>query len=74
VGATGTVTAAHLDYRILKNGKYLNPLTELSRMPPGEPIGAAAMAEFERERDEVLRQLESRTATPPPAPGPGGSR
>jgi murein DD-endopeptidase MepM/ murein hydrolase activator NlpD len=57
VGASGTATGPHLDYRILRNGRYVNPLSELSKMPPGEPIAASALGEFQRERDEVLGRL-----------------
>lgn len=67
VGASGTVTATHLDYRISKNGKHVNPTAELAKMPPGEPIAAALMADFTRLRDAVFSELESRLA-PVPAP------
>ena len=40
VGMTGTATGPHLDYRVAKNGTYLNPLTAFSRMPAGEPLVA----------------------------------
>ena len=59
VGSSGTVTAAHLDYRIMKNGKYVNPLTELSKMPPGAPIDAASMPDFLHTRDVMLSALQS---------------
>ena len=38
VGATGLATGPHLDYRLAKNGTFINPLLEHRRMPPGEPI------------------------------------
>ena len=62
VGASGTATGPHLDYRILKNDKYVNPLTELSRMAPGEPIAGSALDDFMQTRDVVLGQLEERMA------------
>src|SRR5262245_11928951 len=60
VGQTGTVTGPHLDYRIIKNGVYVNPLIELARMPQGEPIAAEQAADFKRVREESLQQLSER--------------
>jgi murein DD-endopeptidase MepM/ murein hydrolase activator NlpD len=57
VGATGAVTGPHLDYRIIKNGRYVNPLTELRNMPKGEPIAAAERAAFDQSRDQALTGL-----------------
>ena len=67
VGQTGTATGPHLDYRIIRNGKYVNPLAELAKMPPGEPIAAERLDEFHRQRDEVLSQLAARLSTSTPA-------
>jgi murein DD-endopeptidase MepM/ murein hydrolase activator NlpD len=57
VGMTGAATAPHLDYRIKKNGTYVNPTAELSRMPKGTAIPAGEMDAFSRERDRVLAVL-----------------
>lgn len=71
VGMTGSATGPHLDYRILKNGTHVNPLVELSRMPPGAPIAADALPAFMQDRDAALGQLRERVnapgATSPPA-------
>ena len=58
---TGAATAPHLDYRIRKNGVYVNPTAELSRMPKGTPIPASQMDAFGRERDRVLAELAHST-------------
>ena len=63
VGATGTATAAHLDYRLKKNGTWINPLVEAKRMPPGEAISSLQRAAFDAARDRVLGRLFTKPAT-----------
>lgn len=56
VGATGLATGPHLDYRIVHNGTYVNPLSE--KFIPGEPIPPAARADFIRQSRELVARLE----------------
>jgi murein DD-endopeptidase MepM/ murein hydrolase activator NlpD len=60
VGMSGDATGPHLDYRIVKNGVYVNPLAELAKMPKGEPIAASAREAFGQVRDAVLTDLRER--------------
>ena len=58
VGATGLATGPHLDYRLAKNGTFINPLLEHRRMPPGEPIPAEHIGAFSAVRDAALARFE----------------
>ena len=61
VGSSGTATGPHLDYRILKNGRYVDPIAELKRMPKGEPLTAGQLPAFFSLRDEVMTQMKEIT-------------
>lgn len=63
VGATGLATGPHLDYRTLRDGVYVNPLT--IQPPPAEPVPASARAAFEIARDRQMALLPARPAGAP---------
>jgi murein DD-endopeptidase MepM/ murein hydrolase activator NlpD len=61
VGATGLVSGPHLDYRVKRNGVFINPLTAAQQMPPADPVPATQMAEFAAVRDRLLQALSTPT-------------
>jgi len=57
VGMTGSATGPHLDYRLKRNGVFVNPVPVHSRQAPGEPIPTTQLAAFKTSRDTLLSEL-----------------
>lgn len=57
VGSTGLATGPHLDYRMQKGGRWLNP--QGFKSEPAPPIPAAQLGAFEAQRDRLRQALET---------------
>lgn len=62
VGATGLASGPHLDYRVQRNGTWIDP--QSLKSVPGPPLDAVQLADFRAVRDAV-RPLLAGTAQPP---------
>jgi murein DD-endopeptidase MepM/ murein hydrolase activator NlpD len=66
VGSTGSATGPHLDYRLKRNGVFVNPVSVHSRQAPGEPIPTVQLATFKSSRDSLLTRLSATLAAEAP--------
>jgi murein DD-endopeptidase MepM/ murein hydrolase activator NlpD len=57
VGSSGLATGPHLDYRLKKNGAFINPITAHRAMPPADPIPQLQLVAFEALRDQAMAAL-----------------
>ena len=57
VGSSGLATGPHLDYRLKKNGAFINPITAHRAMPSADPIPLLQMVAFEALRDRAMAAL-----------------
>lgn len=66
VGSTGLATGPHLDYRVQKNGRWIDPLSLPNE--PAAPIPDTELASFFARRDELRRRLADEPARLTAAP------
>ena len=68
VGATGLATGPHLDYRVQRGGRWLNPLA--MKVEPAPPIPEEQIAEFLTRRDLLRQALVGGALDPSPPAKP----
>jgi murein DD-endopeptidase MepM/ murein hydrolase activator NlpD len=56
VGATGLATGPHLDYRMTRNGGFVDPLH--IQLPPAQPVARGERSAFESEAARALALLD----------------
>jgi murein DD-endopeptidase MepM/ murein hydrolase activator NlpD len=58
IGSTGMSTGAHVHYEILVNGRFVDPMRV--KLPRGRSLDGPLLANFEKERDRIDAQMNSR--------------
>lgn len=60
VGSTGLSTGAHLDYRFMKDGRYVDPLS--TDLPTAVPLAGRELVAYTSARDRLRQRLDAASA------------
>ena len=74
VGMTGSATGPHLDYRLKRNGAFVNPVSFHARQAPGAPIPSAQLAAFTTARTAALARMSATLHAAAPRQSPDAVR
>ena len=74
VGMTGSATGPHLDYRLKRDGVFVNPVSFHARQAPGDPIPATELASFTSSRAAALARLSATLLAAAPRQKPDAVR
>jgi murein DD-endopeptidase MepM/ murein hydrolase activator NlpD len=72
VGSSGLATGPHLDYRVKRDGAFVNPLSAQRDLPPVDPISPAQMPQFVAARDDAFGRLSAGAVMQTAATRPDG--
>jgi murein DD-endopeptidase MepM/ murein hydrolase activator NlpD len=68
VGSSGLATGPHLDYRVKRDGAFIDPVAAHHAMPPADPVPPDQIAAFQEAEEETFAAFsdDASVSAPPP--------